>query len=81
MTAKHLIDGVMRATHSANHRQVSIKTGIEPSTLHRLYHRGGAMNLATFDLIQRTTGLSLELLMAWYRQPEGEVLELVKKAA
>lgn len=70
MGTRHLIDGVIRATKSKTKNQCATKLGLDASTLHRIYERGGSMNLATFDLIQQKTGLPLDQLMAWYRMPE-----------
>lgn len=75
MTAKHMLDGAMQWTKSRDHSQFARLTGLDNSTLSRLYKgRCQGMRIETLDLIQRTTGIPIETLWAWYRLPEGETL-------
>lgn len=70
MTTRHLVNGLMRHMHARTHLECQKSLGIPGGTFSRMYHRGADLNVATLDKIQQRSGLPLEQLMAWYREPE-----------
>lgn len=77
MSGRHLVEGLMQATRSRTHEQMSVKLAWERAEISRLVNgksSGGGMRLVTLDTIQRRSGVPIQTLLDWYRLPEGAVL-------
>lgn len=82
MTIKHLLEGAMQYAKAPNCNQFALLTKLEPATVSRMSrNKQTSMRIETLDQIQRTTGAPIEMLLAWYRMPEGARLGRVKEAA
>lgn len=82
MTVQHLLDGAMQHTKARCHYHFTILTGLNPGAVTRMAtgkYKG--MRIETLDQIQRTTGVPIDTLFAWYRMPEGAVLGRIQAVA
>lgn len=70
MTARHLVNGLMRHLNCHSHRECERKIGLTGGTLSRMYNRNADIRVVSLDRMQNRTGLSFDQLMAWYRQEE-----------
>lgn len=75
MTVKHLLEGAMQHTRSRNHHQLTVLTGLNTAAVSRMAAgKNIGMTIRTLDRIQRTTGVPIDTLFAWYRLPDGATL-------
>ena len=80
MTVKHILEGVMQHTKARNHNHLSKMTGLDTAAISRIVAgESVGMTIRSLDRIQRTTGVPIDTLFAWYRLPEGEALGRIVK--
>lgn len=71
MTTRHMVNGLMKATKATSHNNLAARLAQTPATISRMYHMSEQkdMNLSTLDIIQQKSGVPVQTLMDWYRQP------------
>lgn len=75
MTMKHVIDGLMQATHCPSHHALSLRVGIDKAAISRMCSgKCNGIGIEKLDQIQTLTGVSPDDIFAWFRMPDGTVL-------
>lgn len=76
MTARHLVDGLMRAMRCNTHSKCEIKLGLGGGTFsHWSNDKGRGVSIDLLVRVQERSNVSLLRLIEWYRLPEGAALE------
>ncbi len=75
MTMKHLLDGLAQTLGTPNDNRLAQHLGLSNGVITRIRQgKATGMHLRFFDQMQRTSNVSADTLLAWYRLPTGAVL-------
>lgn len=72
---RHMLDGLMQATNTPNHKQLGILLGLDNATISRIHHgKLKDVRLHTLASIRERSGVPFDTLFAWFALPDGAVL-------